>query len=60
MRRFCALVGLCDGEPASPAEAARLEVDWVAEGAGQPARCCRSSAPRLSAATRRCWPRSTT
>ncbi len=28
MRRFYALVRLCYGEPASPAEAARLEVDW--------------------------------
>jgi len=50
MRRFCALVGLCDGEPASPAEAARLEVDWVAEGC-QPARCC----PLERAALVRCY-----
>jgi hypothetical protein len=28
MRRFYALVRLCYGEPARPAEAARLEVDW--------------------------------
>jgi hypothetical protein len=28
MRRFYALVRLCYGEPANPAEAARLEVDW--------------------------------
>ncbi|HEY1673888.1 MAG TPA: hypothetical protein VGG50_14305 [Streptosporangiaceae bacterium] len=28
MRRFYALVKICYGEPANPAEAARLEVDW--------------------------------